>query len=57
MINGGIPMLATNLFLAMGDFATEHAFKWDSNPKILTAPSIIGRVLNDIESHEIGTHY
>lgn len=52
--SSGIPMLVTNSFLGMGDFATEDAFKWVfTNPKIIKAASIIGRISDDIQSHEV----
>ncbi|KAG5596803.1 hypothetical protein H5410_038035 [Solanum commersonii] len=44
-----IPNLATTSWLGMGDEATKEAFEWiTTEPPILVASSIIGRLLNDI---------
>ena len=41
-------------FLGMGDFVTKEAFDWTfRNPKIITASSIIGRLMDDMESHMV----
>ncbi|KAH0651887.1 hypothetical protein KY290_031769 [Solanum tuberosum] len=51
--SSSISNLATTSWLGMGDEATKEAFKWiTTEPPILVASSIIGRLLNDIVSHE-----
>ncbi|KAH0654516.1 hypothetical protein KY289_032194 [Solanum tuberosum] len=48
-----IPNLSTASWLGMGDEATKEAFEWiTTEPPIVVASSIIGRLLNDIVSHE-----
>ncbi|CAL9150186.1 unnamed protein product [Musa hybrid cultivar] len=38
----------------MGEIATKEAFEWiTSFPKIVQASAIIGRIMNDITSHEL----
>ena len=50
--SSGLPMLIT--FLGMGDTLTKEAFDWTfSNPKIITASSVIGRLMDDMESHKV----
>ena len=50
--SSGSPMLIT--FLGMGDTLTKEAFDWTfSNPKIITASSVIGRLMDDMESHKV----
>ncbi|KAK7324634.1 hypothetical protein VNO77_28356 [Canavalia gladiata] len=40
-------------FISFQDFATEHVFDWIfSNPNIIKAASVIGRVLDDMASHK-----
>ncbi|XP_050288805.1 sesquiterpene synthase 2-like [Quercus robur] len=49
----GYPMLTAISFLGMGDIVTKEAFDWIfSNPKIITASSIIGRLMDDMKSHK-----
>ncbi|KAM3744344.1 hypothetical protein ACB098_06G046100 [Castanea mollissima] len=49
----GYPMLTTVSFLGMGDIVTKQAFNWIfSTPKIITASSLIGRLMDDIRSHK-----
>uniref|UniRef100_A0A2N9H530 Terpene synthase N-terminal domain-containing protein n=1 Tax=Fagus sylvatica TaxID=28930 RepID=A0A2N9H530_FAGSY len=49
----GYPMLTAVSFLGMGDIVTKEAFDWIfSNPKIITASSVIGRLMDDIKSHK-----
>ncbi|XP_047174416.1 probable terpene synthase 2 [Vigna umbellata] len=46
------PIFVTT-FVCLGDFATKDVFDWIlSNPDILRAASVIGRVLDDIASHK-----
>ncbi|KAG5596794.1 hypothetical protein H5410_038026 [Solanum commersonii] len=57
MMNGihtsTVPDLSTACWLGMGDEATKEAFEWiTTEPPIVVASSIIGRLLNDIASHE-----
>ncbi|KAK7842868.1 (-)-germacrene d synthase [Quercus suber] len=47
------PMLTAISFLGMGDIVTKEAFDWIfSNPKIITASSVIGRLMDDMKSHK-----
>ncbi|KAK9997341.1 hypothetical protein SO802_022027 [Lithocarpus litseifolius] len=51
--SSGLPMLATISFVGMGDIVTKEAFDWAfSNPKIITASSVIGRLMDDMKSHK-----
>ncbi|KAM3750008.1 hypothetical protein ACB098_04G004700 [Castanea mollissima] len=53
LISSGLPMLTTISFVGMGDIVTKEAFDWSfSNPKIITASSVIGRLMDDMESHK-----
>ena len=46
--------LLTIAFLGMGTVAGLEAFEWlQSEPKIMTATNIIGRIMDDIVSHEV----
>lgn len=48
-----VPCLA---FVLMGDVAKKHAIEWAfTYPKIIRASCIIGRLANDIMSHEVLT--
>ena len=48
------PMLTTVSFLGMGDIVTKEAFDWSfTNPKIIIASSIIGRLVDDIRTHKV----
>lgn len=50
---GTILLLSTTAFLGMGDVATEEAFQWlFSNSKMLRASAAIGRLVDDIVTHE-----
>ncbi|KAK7856918.1 sesquiterpene synthase [Quercus suber] len=43
------------LFPGMGDIVTKEAFDWIfSNPKIITASSVIVRLIDDMKSHKRG---
>ncbi|KAK4576375.1 hypothetical protein RGQ29_027084 [Quercus rubra] len=49
----GYPMLTAISFLGMGDIVTKEAFDWIfSNPKIIIASSVIGRLMDDMKSHK-----
>ncbi|KAK4576696.1 hypothetical protein RGQ29_027301 [Quercus rubra] len=51
--SSGYPMLTAISFLGMGDIVTKEAFDWIfNNPKIITASSIIGRLMDDMKSHK-----
>ncbi|KAK4539106.1 hypothetical protein RGQ29_031971 [Quercus rubra] len=51
--SSGLPMLTTISFVGMGDIVTKEAFDWTfSNPKIITASSVIGRLMDDMKSHK-----
>ena len=52
--SSGLPMLTTISFVGMGDIITKEAFDWTfSNPKIITASSVIGRLMDDMKSHKV----
>lgn len=41
-------------FVGMGVAASEEAFQWvESDPMLLNATGIIGRLMNDITSHKV----
>ncbi|XP_030932315.1 (-)-germacrene D synthase-like [Quercus lobata] len=49
----GYPMLTAISFLGMGDIVTKEAFDWIfSNPKMIKASSVIGRLMDDMKSHK-----
>lgn len=49
-------LITTTAFLLMGDIATKEVLEWASNkPKIITASSMVGRLMNDIVSHKVCT--
>ena len=50
----GYSMLTTMSFLGMGDIVTKEAFDWSfRNPKIITASSVICRLVDDMRSHKV----
>lgn len=50
--------LAVTSFIGMGDIVTKDSLDWVcSDPKILKAASLIGRLKNDIKSHQVLTTY
>ncbi|MED6124420.1 hypothetical protein PIB30_058719 [Stylosanthes scabra] len=52
-ISSGYPLLIIVSYIGMGDMATENIFKWvTSKPKIVTASTIICRIMDDIVSNE-----
>ncbi|XP_065049789.1 alpha-humulene synthase-like [Musa acuminata AAA Group] len=54
LISLGYPMLECASFVGMGEIATKEAFEWiTSFPKIVQASAKIGRIMNDISSHEL----
>nr|XP_018684350.1 PREDICTED: alpha-humulene synthase-like [Musa acuminata subsp. malaccensis] len=54
LISSAYPMLECASFVGMGEIATKEAFEWiTSFPKIVQASAIIGRIMNDITSHEL----
>ncbi|KAK3427095.1 hypothetical protein EUGRSUZ_F03400 [Eucalyptus grandis] len=53
LITSGYEMLATTSLMGMGNVVTEHALKWSiSDCKIRKAAQTIGRLMDDIVSHE-----
>ena len=47
-------MLAITSLVGMGDIITKDAFEWMLNdPKVLRASKVIGRLLDDIVTHEV----
>jgi (-)-germacrene D synthase len=47
-------MLAVTSFLGMGDIVTKDSFEWlFSNPKIVKASELVGRLMDDIVSHKV----
>ena len=52
--SSGYPMLIAISFLGMGNIVTKEAFDWIfSNPKIITASSVIVRLIDDMKSHKV----
>ncbi|XP_031265517.1 (-)-germacrene D synthase-like [Pistacia vera] len=53
LLTGGHLTLAATSFVGMGDVVTQESFDWViSNPKIVKASSIIGRLMDDIAGHK-----
>ncbi|KAJ0103672.1 hypothetical protein Patl1_04408 [Pistacia atlantica] len=53
LLTSGHLTLAATSFVGMGDVVTEESFEWVlSNPKIVKASAIIGRLMNDIAGHK-----
>ncbi|KAM3320962.1 terpene synthase 17-like isoform X1 [Capsicum chacoense] len=53
IITGGLLLLASTFWLGIGKIAAKDAFDWmATEPSILVAGSLIGRLLNDLKSHE-----
>ncbi|KAK9289491.1 hypothetical protein L1049_007646 [Liquidambar formosana] len=48
------PLFTTTSFVRMGDFVTKEAFEWALNEPntLINAASIVGRIMNDLVSHE-----
>ncbi|KAG6489810.1 hypothetical protein ZIOFF_051089 [Zingiber officinale] len=54
LISSACSMVICSMYLGMGEVATKEIFEWYSSfPKPVEACSIIGRLLNDIRSHEM----
>ena len=54
LITSGHLMLGLSSLLGMGEVANVEAFEWMRNkPKVLVAANIIGRLINDIASHDV----
>lgn len=52
-----IDPLITISFLGLGPIAGINVFEWlKSEPRIMKAANIIGRVFNDIVTHEVHTY-
>ncbi|GKV18183.1 hypothetical protein SLEP1_g28601 [Rubroshorea leprosula] len=57
VISSCVPNIMVNSFIGMGKVASEEAFAWIFNdPKMLVSCAIIGRLLDDIVSHEFEQH-
>ncbi|XP_034677074.1 valencene synthase-like [Vitis riparia] len=53
LVTSGYYMLTTMSFIGMGEIVTKEAFDWViSDPKIITASAVIGRLMDDISSHK-----
>ncbi|XVF70500.1 hypothetical protein PTKIN_Ptkin11bG0166700 [Pterospermum kingtungense] len=53
LVTSAYAMLATTSFVGMGEVATEEAFAWIRNdPTIVTASTIVCRLMDDIVSHK-----
>ncbi|KAJ4726169.1 Sesquiterpene synthase [Melia azedarach] len=53
LVTSAYPMLATTSFVGMGDIMTKEAFEWlFNNPKMVTASSVVCRLMDDIVSHK-----
>ena len=54
LISSGSAMLTATSFVGMGDIVTKEVFDWVfSDPKIIKASIVIGRLMDDIVSHEV----
>ena len=57
LVSIGYSLLATTSFVAMGDIVTKDSFEWlFSNPKMVSASAVVGRLMDDIVSHEVIKH-
>jgi hypothetical protein len=55
--SSGCMQITTFALISMGNVATSEAIEWTRTyPKIVRGVCIIGRVMNDIVSHEVPTH-
>nr|BAG50438.1 sesquiterpene synthase 6 [Zingiber zerumbet] len=53
LISSACSFVICSMYLGMGEVATKEVFEWYSSfPKPVEACSVIGRLLNDIRSHE-----
>ncbi|KAG6495340.1 beta-eudesmol synthase-like [Zingiber officinale] len=54
LISSGCSIISCASFVGMGEMATKEVFEWHSSfPKAIEACCVIGRLLNDIRSHEL----
>lgn len=52
-ISASYHLFASVSFLALGDVASKEVFEWaQTDPMLLKATGVIGRLLNDIVSHK-----
>ncbi|KAB1227455.1 (-)-germacrene D synthase [Morella rubra] len=52
-ISSGYPALALTSFLGMGETISKDSFEWAlSNPRVMEASAVAGRLMDDIESHK-----
>ncbi|OMP04543.1 hypothetical protein COLO4_09542 [Corchorus olitorius] len=53
MVSAGYIMVTITSLVGMGDIVTKDTFDWaSSNPKIVTAASLIARLMDDMVSHK-----
>ncbi|KAF2314254.1 hypothetical protein GH714_024527 [Hevea brasiliensis] len=53
LVTSACAMLVTTSLVGMGDTVTEDSFDWlFTEPKMVTASTIICRLMNDIVSHQ-----
>ncbi|GAB4825739.1 hypothetical protein Ancab_008612 [Ancistrocladus abbreviatus] len=53
IVSFGYNLATTMCYLVMGELATKEAFDWASqNPNVVKASAIIGRLMDDMASHE-----
>ncbi|KAG6637483.1 hypothetical protein I3843_11G176600 [Carya illinoinensis] len=53
LVTSGYAMLATTSLVGMGELVTKDSFEWlFSDPKMVTASAVIGRLMDDIVSHK-----
>ena len=54
LVTAGSCILATWSFIGMGEIMTKEAFDWViSDPKIITASTVIFRLMDDITTHKV----
>lgn len=53
IVSSGYLLLAITSFVGMGDIVTKDSFEWlFSQPKVVTASSVIARLMDDMMSHK-----
>nr|QWQ79570.1 TPS12 [Juglans sigillata] len=53
LVSSGYPMLAITSLVGMGELVTKDSFEWlISDPKMVTASTVVARLMNDIVSHK-----
>ncbi|KAJ0102229.1 hypothetical protein Patl1_04446 [Pistacia atlantica] len=58
LVNSAYSMLATTSFVGMGNIVTKEAFEWlFTNPKMIKASSVIGRLMNDMVSDKVFSYH